>query len=154
MSNKFTIESLKKIKAEATNNKQTSTLGFIVDSTSPYRKDVKKDYCMKIKIIDSTLTNEELYVFLFAKNIDDYPTNLAIGDIVFVRNYVFENQNGKFSCKKPFNSLESECRFFSGKPEETGYHPIDDNIGIDDENGAILNSIINLRKFSKGYFQK
>jgi len=94
-----------------------------------------------------------LYVFLFAKNIDNYPTNIAVGDILFLRNYVFENQNGKFSCKKPFYALESEFRFFSGRPEETGYHPIDDNIGIDDENGTILTSINNLRKFSKNHFK-
>lgn len=54
MSNKFTIESLKKIKAEIVNNKQISTIGIVVDATNPYRKDIKRDYCMKVKIIDST----------------------------------------------------------------------------------------------------
>jgi hypothetical protein len=70
-----------------------------------------------------------------------------------LKNYSFEIQNGKLSCKKPFSSTDSEFRFFSGNPEDTGYHPIDDNIGIDDENGAILNCINNLRKFSKNHFK-
>lgn len=54
---------------------------------------------------------------MFAKNIDDYPSSVAVGDILFLKNYVFENQNGSLSCKKPFNSLEAEFRFFSGKPD-------------------------------------
>ncbi len=58
MSNKLTIESLKKIKSEAAPNKHLSTIGVIVDSTNPYRKDVKKDYCMRLKLIDSSLPNE------------------------------------------------------------------------------------------------
>lgn len=57
MSNRTNIETLKKIKAEATANKQLSTIGIIVDSTNPYRKDIKKDFCMRLKLIDSTLTN-------------------------------------------------------------------------------------------------
>lgn len=78
---------------------------------------------------------------------------MAVGDILYLRNFIFESDANKFSCKKPFSPLDTEFRFFSGKPEETGYHPIDDNIGIDDENGVILNCIINLRKFSKNYFK-
>jgi len=58
MSNKLHIETLKKIKAEVAPNKQFSTLGIITDSTNPYRKDIKKDYCMRLKVIDGTLTNE------------------------------------------------------------------------------------------------
>jgi hypothetical protein len=69
MSSKFTIETLKKIKSEAGPNKTFSTLGVITDSTNPYRKDLKRDYCMRLKLIDATLNNEELTVFLFAKNI-------------------------------------------------------------------------------------
>ncbi len=57
MSNKLNIDTLKKIKADLAPNKQFSTLGVIVDSTNPYRKDVKKDYCMRLKIIDGTLNN-------------------------------------------------------------------------------------------------
>jgi len=44
-------------------------------------------------------------VFLFAKNIDDYPSTLAVGDILFLRNFVFSNDEGKLSCKKPFSGL-------------------------------------------------
>lgn len=61
---------------------------------------------MRLKIIDSTINgNESLTVFLFAKNIDDFPSNLAIGDILFVKQYLFEVDGDKFSCKKPFKSL-------------------------------------------------
>ncbi len=57
MSNRTNIETLKKVKTEAAPNKQLSTIGIIVDSTNPYRKDIKKDFCMRLKLIDSTLTN-------------------------------------------------------------------------------------------------
>jgi hypothetical protein len=70
-----------------------------------------------------------------------------------LKNFGFALEEGKLSCKKPFAALNTEFRFFSGKPEEAGYHPIDDNIGIDDENGVILNAITNLRKFSKNHFK-
>lgn len=48
---------------------------------------------MKLKIIDPTLNgnNESLYVFLYEKNIESFPVNLAIGDILFIKNYIFEN---------------------------------------------------------------
>ena len=58
MSAKGGIEVLKKIKAEAAPNKQFSTIGIIVDSTNPYRKDIKRDYCMRLKVIDSSLSKE------------------------------------------------------------------------------------------------
>lgn len=58
MSSKLVIETLKKIKSEAGPNKQFSTLGVVTDSTNPYRKDFKKDYVMRLKIIDGTLNNE------------------------------------------------------------------------------------------------
>lgn len=132
MSNRFSIETLRKIKSETGPNKTYSALGVITDSTNPYRKDIKRDYCMRLKLIDATLNNEELTVFLFAKNIEDYPATLAIGDILFLKNFAFAVEEGKISCKKPFAALDTEFRFFSGKPEEAGYHPIDDNIGIDD----------------------
>jgi len=32
-------------------------VGVIVDATNPYKKDVKKDYCMRLKLIDASLTN-------------------------------------------------------------------------------------------------
>jgi hypothetical protein len=92
-------------------------------------------------------------VFLFAKNSTDFPTNLSVGDVLYLRNYVFEVREGKLSCKKPFGGIESEFRFFSGNPEETKYHPIDDNIGFDDADGTLLNCITNLRKFSKNHFK-
>ena len=72
---------------------------------------------------------------------------------MLLKHFIFENSGDRFSCKKPFKSIETEFRFFSGKPEENGYNPIDDNIGIDDNNGVILNSILNLRKFSINFFK-
>ena len=66
----LTIDTLKKIKSSKLfPEKLLSTigtfyliiilfLGIIVDSTNPHRKDVKKDYCMRLKIIDPTYNNE------------------------------------------------------------------------------------------------
>ena len=116
MSNRFSIETLRKIKSETGPNKTYSTLGVITDSTNPYRKDIKRDYCMRLKLIDATLNNEELTVFLFAKNIEDYPATLAIGDILFLKNFAFAVEENKLSCKKPFAALNTEFRFFSGNP--------------------------------------
>lgn len=106
MSSKTGIEVIKKIKAEVAHNKQTlSTIGIIVDATNPYRKDIKRDYCMRLKIIDSSYSNDFLTVFLFAKNIEQFPSHLAVGDILYLRNFVFETDAENFSCKKPFGAL-------------------------------------------------
>lgn len=57
MSKNFVIETLKKIKTEQLSNKLLSTIGIIVDATNPNRRDVKKDYCMRIKLTDQTANN-------------------------------------------------------------------------------------------------
>jgi len=117
MSDTFTITSFKDIKKTIPNNgKYFTTVGLIVDATNPHRKDVKKDYCMKLKIIDQSLPNEQLYVFLYGKNDDIFPTQIQVGDIIFIQNYVFDIWNGTLQAKKPFNVITTEFRFFSGNP--------------------------------------
>jgi hypothetical protein len=58
MSNKLTIETLKKIKGDKPTGKLTSTLGAIVDSTNPHRNDLKKDFCMRLKVTDQTFAKD------------------------------------------------------------------------------------------------
>ena len=58
MNEEYHIESLKEIKKQMpSSNKQFTTIGVIVDCANPHRKDAKKDYCMRLKIIDSSASN-------------------------------------------------------------------------------------------------
>ena len=57
MSKNLVIETLKKIKTEPLNNKLLSTIGIIVDATNPNRRDVKKDYCMRVRLTDQSAVN-------------------------------------------------------------------------------------------------
>ena len=56
--------------------------------------------------------------------------------------------------KKAYKNEDSYFRIFSGNPEINNYHAIDKKVGLDDEDGKILNSLIQLRSFSKTYFSK
>jgi hypothetical protein len=65
----------------------------IVDCTNPHRKDAKKDYCLKLKIIDSSSPTDPCVVFLYARTADDFPHGIKIGDILFLNKYQFEIWN-------------------------------------------------------------
>jgi hypothetical protein len=95
---------------------QFSTIGVIVDCTNPHRKDAKKDYCLKIKIIDSTSPHEPCHVFLYSKHIEDFPHNIRLGDILLVTRYHFELWEGSLQAKKQFKVMGAEFRFYSGEP--------------------------------------
>jgi hypothetical protein len=146
------IQTIKKIRSSDTSKTLFTTIGLIVDAANPFRKDIKKDYCMKVKIIDPTYNNQQLLVCLFNKNLEAFPRNVKIGDILLIKNYLIEVEGTRFTAKKPFNNVSAEFRFFSGV-DESGYNPIDNNVGIDDKDGLILNSINTLRKFAKTHFK-
>ena len=42
------------LKGPASDNRRGSTLGLVVDCTAPHRKDPKRDFVMKVKIIDQS----------------------------------------------------------------------------------------------------
>jgi hypothetical protein len=66
-----------------------SAMGVVVDCTTPHRKDTKKDYCLKLKIIDQSSINDPCNVFLFSRNDDDFPSSIKVGDILLLRKYQF-----------------------------------------------------------------
>ena len=130
-------------------------MGIIVDSTNPHRKDSKKDYCLKLKIIDPSTVNEPCQVFLFSKSITDFPQNLQVGSILLLHKYGFEVWNDMLQAKKHFKIMGAEFRFISGNPSLEGYSFLEgQNSSIDDFDGSVLNLIKELRKFSQGYFKK
>jgi regulation of enolase protein 1 (concanavalin A-like superfamily) len=65
-----------------------STMGIIVDSTAPYKKDVKKDFILKIKVVDAERINEPCSVFIYSKDIDKLKCSLELGDILLLRMYL------------------------------------------------------------------
>jgi len=71
-----------------------------------------------------------------------------------LNNFKFELYNDKLQAKKVYKNDESYFRIFSGRPDTNNYSPIDKKVGLDDEDGKILNSINALRAFSKTYFSK
>lgn len=64
-------------------------MGIIVDCTNPHRKDSKKDYCLKLKIVDPSSLNDPCHVFLYSKTINDFPKNIQVGDILLLHKYGF-----------------------------------------------------------------
>ena len=64
-------------------------MGVIVDCTNPHRKDAKKDFCVKLKIIDPSSSNDPCHVFLYSRQLEDFPRNIKLGDILFVNKYNF-----------------------------------------------------------------
>ena len=105
--------------------KEFSSAGLIVDCTNPHRKDTKKDYCMRLKIIDPSHPNDQCSVFLYAKNVDDFPRRIRIGDILVLHKFGFEMWNDSFQAKKHFKVMGAFFRFFSGDHTADSYSPID-----------------------------
>lgn len=127
---------------------------MIVDCTNPHRKDAKKDYCLKLKIIDSSSTNDPCHVFLYSKHVQDFPQNIKLGDLLLLNKYGFEVWEGSLQAKKQFKVMGGEFRFYSGDPTLDTYSPIGSQIALDDFDGSILSSIRELRKFSHNEFKK
>lgn len=133
---------LAEIKRQAsTERSEFNTIGVIVDSTNPHRKDAKKDFCLKLKIIDPSSSSEPCHVFLYSKYIQDFPQNIKLGDILFLNKYGFEIWEGSLQAKKQFKVMGAEFRFFSGDPSLDSYSPIGQQSVLDDFDGSILNSI-------------
>ena len=64
-------------------------MGIVIDSTNPHRKDTKKDFCLKLKLIDPSSPTEACYVFLHSRNAEDFPRNIKMGDILLLHKYGF-----------------------------------------------------------------
>lgn len=133
-----------------------TTMGIVVDCTNPFRKDVKKDFCLKLKIMDPSLpsSSDLCHVFLYSKQAEDFPRNIRLGDLLFLNKYGFETWNGSLQAKKHFKVMGAEFRFFSGEPTADSYSPIGTQNAIDDFDGSVLSLIRELRKYSQTYFKK
>jgi len=115
MNEEYTITKLADIRRQVNADKsEFSTIGVIIDSTNPHRKDTKKDFCLKLKIVDSSSPSEPIHVFLYSRHVEDFPRNIKFGDILFLNKYAFEIWNDSLQAKKQFKVLGSEFRFFSG----------------------------------------
>lgn len=68
---------------------QFTTMGIVVDCTNPHRKDAKRDYCVKLKMIDPSTASDPCTVFLYSRRIEDFPRNIKLGDILFLHKYGF-----------------------------------------------------------------
>ena len=130
-------------------------MGIIVDCTNPHRKDSKKDYCLKLKIIDPSSVNDPCHVFLYSKAIDDFPHHIQVGDILLLHKYGFDIWNEMLQAKKHFKVLGADFRFFSGNPSSDTYAFLDgQSTTIDDFDGQVLSLTKELRKFSQNHFKK
>lgn len=90
MNEEHNLPKLSDIKRQAsTERSEFSTAGVIVDCTNPHRKDTKKDYCLRLKIIDQSSHNEPCFVFLYSKHVEDFPHNIKLGDILLLNKYNF-----------------------------------------------------------------
>lgn len=80
------------------NVKKACTLGVIIDSTNAYFDYKENKYVKKIKIIDESMNNARTTanfrygyctVMFFSENIESLPNPFAIGDILYLRRYIF-----------------------------------------------------------------
>ena len=131
-----------------------TTVGIVVDSTNPHRKDTKKDFCLKLKLIDPSSPTDPCHVFLYSRNAEDFPRNIKLGDILLLHKYGFEIWNNSLQAKKHFKVMGAEFRFYSGEPSAESYSPIGTQNAIDDFDGSVLNHLRELRKFSQNHFKK
>ena len=155
MQEEYQISKLVEIRRELDGGRgDFTTMGVIIDSTNPHRKDAKKDFCMKLKIIDSSSPNDPCHVFLYSRHVEDFPKSIKVGDILFLKKYGFEIWNDSLQAKKQFKVLGSEFQFFSGEPNLENYAQIGQQTALDDFDSSILSSIRELRKFSQNYFKK
>jgi hypothetical protein len=155
MNEEYNFQTLSQIKGKMpSDQKEFSSGGLIVDCTNPHRKDSKKDYCMRLKIIDPSQPNDQCSVFLYARSIEDFPRRIRIGDILVLHKFGFEIWNDCFQAKKHFKVHGSFFRFFSGEPSANSYSAIDNQVGLDDSEGKILALINKLRATSKAHFSK
>ncbi len=67
--------------------------------------------------------------------------------------YNFDIFNDTLQAKRPFKDNYSFARFFSGNPDLDSYNPIDNTIGINDPDGKIISSLIEIRKTAKNHFK-
>lgn len=50
--------------------KDQTTLALIVDVTAPHKKDVKKDYILRMKVMDESRPTELCSVFIYSPELD------------------------------------------------------------------------------------
>ena len=155
MNEEYHFTKLAEIRRQVSTEKnEFTTMGIVVDCTNPHRKDAKKDFCVKLKMIDPSSPTEPCHVFLYSRQAEDFPRNIRLGDILLLNKYGFEVWNDALQAKKHFKVFGAEFRFFSGEPNADGYTPIGNQNAIDDFDGSVLGLIKELRKFSQNYFKK
>lgn len=80
------------------NVKKACTLGVIIDATTAYFDYKENKYVKKIKIIDESMNTARTTanfrygyctVMFFSENIESLPNPFAIGDILYLRRYIF-----------------------------------------------------------------
>lgn len=129
-----------------------SALGLVVDCTAPHRKDIKRDYIMKIKIIDQNYNKDPCSVFIYGSSLEDFPKITQIGDIIYLKRYQFEIWKDTFLQAKNQNKKVAEHIVFSGHPDSKSFDVVDSSFtetSLNKEVDGFLNSINALRKFSK-----
>ena len=155
MNEEYSFTKLADIRRQVSSDKnEFSSMGIVVDCTNPHRKDAKKDFCLKLKLIDPSSPTDACHVFLYSRHAEDFPKNIKLGDILLLHKYGFEVWNDSLQAKKHFKVMGAEFRFYSGEPTSEGYSPIGTQNAIDDFDGSVLNTIKELRKFSQTYFKK
>ena len=70
MNEEYSITKLAEIKKKTSPERnEFTTMGIVVDCTNPHRKDAKRDYCVKLKIMDPSSPTDFCVVFLYSKRI-------------------------------------------------------------------------------------
>lgn len=118
-----------------------------------FRYENNRDFTQKLKIIDASSPDTPMQVFLYSSRKDDFSLNVKVGDILLINRFRIEIYNGALQAKKAYKVEDSYFRIFNGQTDLNNYSPIDKKVGLDDEDGSILTTLLELRKFSRNYFK-
>jgi hypothetical protein len=155
MNEEYPLTKLSDIRSQLSPDRaEFSVMGVVVDCTTPHRKDPKKDYCLKLKIIDQSSITDPCIVFLFSRSAEDFPQSIKVGDLLLLHKYQFEIWKESVQAKKQYKVLNSEFRFYTGEPSAEAYGQIGNQPALDDFDSSILGALRDLRKFSQTYFKK
>jgi regulation of enolase protein 1 (concanavalin A-like superfamily) len=70
-----------------TDRKQQSTLALIVDVTAAHKKDVKKDYILRMKVMDESRPTDFCSVFIYSSELERLRCSIEFGDVLLLRGY-------------------------------------------------------------------
>ncbi len=138
--------------------KSKTVIGVILDATGSYKTDDSYDYVSKLKIIDPSYNPRKksnlklrpyIMVFIFTPKLKDTPIIRRVGDIVFLKNFYFDNYEGMV--KGIYKKSRSEWQILDCRSDDIKPCIVSKEYSTDLKH--YKDKIMQLRKWSRGFFK-